>query len=348
MRSISPYEKRDARRPAHAMRCACACTARLRLRRAARFGHGCVTARGVLLSWVHEQPNRHHRFRRHLRRRRCRTRQHWCRRCRHRHRAALAAAVGHCVRGNRHGRVRGGGGVSGVRERLLPRRQRGAGQPDPDRRGSRRTGRALPSRSATPRRRRASCSTPARRWSTLPTPRSCATWRNGAIWAVVVEMPFNFAFFDIAAADGVRAAYPQVERWWVGGHSLGGSMAAQYAADHADDAALAGLALLGAYSASDLSACDLDAVVVYGQNDQVLDRSKLEDNAPVASRGRACRGNSRRQPCGLRRLRTAGRRRRSRHRAAGTTGAGSRRPRLPHGPSSLAPQAFLAHAGRPE
>ena len=103
--------------------------------------------------------------------------------------------------------------------------------------------------------------------------------------AVVVEMPFNFAFFDIAAADGVRAAYPQVERWWVGGHSLGGSMAAQYAADHADDAALAGLALLGAYSASDLSACDLDAVVVYGQNDQVLDRSKLEDNAPLLPEG---------------------------------------------------------------
>ena len=103
--------------------------------------------------------------------------------------------------------------------------------------------------------------------------------------AVVVEMPFNFAFFDIAAADGVRAAYPQVEKWWVGGHSLGGSMAAQYAADHADDAALAGLALLGAYSASDLSASDLDAVVVYGQNDQVLDRSKLEDNAPLLPEG---------------------------------------------------------------
>ena len=81
-------------------------------------------------------------------------------------------------------------------------------------------------------------------------------------FAVVVEMPFNFAFFDIDAADGIRAAYPQVKYWWVGGHSLGGSMAAQYAANHADDPSLAGLVLLGAYSASDLSASDWAASVV--------------------------------------------------------------------------------------
>ncbi|WP_232050868.1 alpha/beta fold hydrolase [Arabiibacter massiliensis] len=97
--------------------------------------------------------------------------------------------------------------------------------------------------------------------------------------AVVVEMPFNFAFFGIDAADRVRAAYPQVGIWWVGGHSLGGSMAAQYAANHADDDALGGVVLLGAYSASDLSATDLGAIVVYGSNDQVLNRDKLAEGA---------------------------------------------------------------------
>lgn len=99
--------------------------------------------------------------------------------------------------------------------------------------------------------------------------------------AVAVEMPFNFAFFDIDAADGIRAAYPQVKYWWVGGHSLGGSMAAQYAANHADDPSLAGLVLLGAYSASDLSASDLEAIVVYGENDRVLDCGKLRENASL-------------------------------------------------------------------
>lgn len=100
-------------------------------------------------------------------------------------------------------------------------------------------------------------------------------------FVAVVQMPLNFAFFDIDAADRVRAAFPQVESWWVGGHSLGGSMAAAYAADHADDGALAGVVLLGAYSASDLSATDLGAIVVYGENDQVLNREKLEQGAAL-------------------------------------------------------------------
>ncbi len=103
--------------------------------------------------------------------------------------------------------------------------------------------------------------------------------------AVVVEMPFNFAFFDIDAADKARAAYPHVDSWWVGGHSLGGSMAAQYAAGHAGDPALDGIVLLGAYSASDLSGTDLGAIVVYGENDRVLDRGKLEASAPLLPSG---------------------------------------------------------------
>lgn len=100
-------------------------------------------------------------------------------------------------------------------------------------------------------------------------------------FVVVVEMPFNFAFFNINAADGIRAAYPQMEYWWVGGHSPGGSMAAQYAANHADDPSLAGLVLLGAYSASDLSASNLEAIIVYGENNRVLDRDKLQKNASL-------------------------------------------------------------------
>lgn len=58
-------------------------------------------------------------------------------------------------------------------------------------------------------------------------------------------------------------------------------MAAQYAANHADDPSLAGLVLLGAYSASDLSASNLEAIIVYGENDRVLDRDKLQKNASL-------------------------------------------------------------------
>jgi acetyl esterase/lipase len=43
---------------------------------------------------------------------------------------------------------------------------------------------------------------------------------------VVVKMPLNLAVTNPNAAAGVMRAYPQVQRWAVGGHSLGGAMAA--------------------------------------------------------------------------------------------------------------------------
>jgi hypothetical protein len=95
---------------------------------------------------------------------------------------------------------------------------------------------------------------------------------------VVVPMPLNFAVFDVGAADRVIAAHPEIVRWAIGGHSLGGAMAAQYAADHAG--AIAGLALCGAYSAADLSTGSLAASSVYGSLDAAV--AKIEDPATKA------------------------------------------------------------------
>jgi hypothetical protein len=95
---------------------------------------------------------------------------------------------------------------------------------------------------------------------------------------VVVPMPLNFAIFNPGAADGVIAAHPEISRWAIGGHSLGGAMAAQYAADH--PGAVAGLALCGAYSASDLSGSGLLVSSVYGSLDAAA--PKIEDPATEA------------------------------------------------------------------
>lgn len=95
---------------------------------------------------------------------------------------------------------------------------------------------------------------------------------------VVVPMPLNFAIFNVGAADGVIAAHPEIIRWAIGGHSLGGAMAAQYAADHPD--AVTGLALCGAYSASDLSSSGIAASSVYGSLDAAA--PKIEDPATQA------------------------------------------------------------------
>ena len=96
------------------------------------------------------------------------------------------------------------------------------------------------------------------------------------VLCVLAEMPFNLAVLDINAADGIQEKHPEIETWYIGGHSLGGSMAASYLADHIDD--YDGLILLGSYSTADLSETNLDVLSVYGSEDQVMDRVKYDEN----------------------------------------------------------------------
>ncbi len=85
---------------------------------------------------------------------------------------------------------------------------------------------------------------------------------------VITPMPFNLAVFGVGAADAVLAAHPEVTAWALAGHSLGGSMAAQYLADHAGRAGnVTGLVLWASYPATDLSALDLWVVSIDGTLD---------------------------------------------------------------------------------
>lgn len=93
---------------------------------------------------------------------------------------------------------------------------------------------------------------------------------------VLVEMPFNLAVFDINAADGLQEMYPEIEEWYIGGYSLGGSMAASYLSEHSD--AFDGLILLGSYSTADLSKLDIDVLSIYGSEDLVMNKEKYESN----------------------------------------------------------------------
>ena len=67
----------------------------------------------------------------------------------------------------------------------------------------------------------------------------------------IVDMPFNLAVFDIDKASSVLKEYPEIDTWYIGGHSLGGSMAASYLESNHED--YTGLVLLGSYSTVDLS-----------------------------------------------------------------------------------------------
>ena len=96
------------------------------------------------------------------------------------------------------------------------------------------------------------------------------------VLCVLVEMPFHLAVFDMDAAEGIPQQYPEIERWYIGGHSLGGSMAATYVSECPD--AFEGLVLLGSYSTADLAETDLQVLSVYGSEDQVLNRENYEES----------------------------------------------------------------------
>lgn len=100
-------------------------------------------------------------------------------------------------------------------------------------------------------------------------------YKQGVL-CVIVEMPFNLAVFDINAADEIQEEYPYIESWYIGGHSLGGSMAASYIANKTED--YDGLVLLGAYSTADLSNSKIDVLSIYGREDEVMNRQKYENN----------------------------------------------------------------------
>ena len=92
------------------------------------------------------------------------------------------------------------------------------------------------------------------------------------ILCVLVRMPGNLAVLDMDAAAGIPEQFPEIENWYIGGHSLGGSMAASYLSGCADD--YEGLVLLGAYSTADLSDSGLSVLSIYGSEDQVMNREK--------------------------------------------------------------------------
>ncbi len=90
------------------------------------------------------------------------------------------------------------------------------------------------------------------------------------VLCVLIKMPFNLAVLDINAADGITELFPDIESWYIGGHSLGGSMAASYAANNGE--IFDGVILLGSYSTEDLNATKVLSLCC--SEDGVMNRDK--------------------------------------------------------------------------
>lgn len=86
----------------------------------------------------------------------------------------------------------------------------------------------------------------------------------------IVEMPFNIAFFDINAIEKVKNKY-EYNNWFIGGHSLGGVVAAM----NIEEYNIKGLVLLASYP-TEKPNCE--TLSIYGSNDGVLNIEKYKES----------------------------------------------------------------------
>ena len=83
----------------------------------------------------------------------------------------------------------------------------------------------------------------------------------------LVKMPFHLAVFGVNAAERVMKEY-SFDEWYIGGHSLGGAMAAVFAAKHELD----GVVLLAAYPTGPV---EEPVLLLFGAEDGVLNRDRV-------------------------------------------------------------------------
>ncbi len=95
------------------------------------------------------------------------------------------------------------------------------------------------------------------------------------VLCILIKMPCNLAVLDMNAAKGMTEKYPDIDDWYIGGHSLGGSMAASYTSKNTDE--IDGLILLGSYSTAEIS---VPVLSLYGSEDGVMNREKYEKYKP--------------------------------------------------------------------
>ena len=99
--------------------------------------------------------------------------------------------------------------------------------------------------------------------------------RQTGVTCILVHMPFNMAIFDADAAEEVISRFPEIQHWYVAGHSMGGAMASKFASEHPDQ--VDGLILMGAYIYGDYP--DEKTLTIYGSlNQSVEDHIDYTEN----------------------------------------------------------------------
>ena len=95
---------------------------------------------------------------------------------------------------------------------------------------------------------------------------------------VIVPMPLNLAIFGIDRAEEVIQTFSEIDIWAIGGHSLGGAMAAEFASQNANE--ISGLVLWAAYPAdsNDLSQSGLPVLSISASLDGLTTPEKIDSS----------------------------------------------------------------------
>jgi hypothetical protein len=94
---------------------------------------------------------------------------------------------------------------------------------------------------------------------------------------VILKEPFDLAIVQPGQSAGPIDDHPEIARWVVGGHSLGGVTASAFAADN--PATVNGLLLWASYPSGDLSgATDLEVTSISGSNDQLATPADIQES----------------------------------------------------------------------
>lgn len=90
----------------------------------------------------------------------------------------------------------------------------------------------------------------------------------------LMKMTMNMAVLSQNKADDIYKKYTSYQKYYLSGHSMGGAMIANYAAKTSYQ--VDGIFMLAAYPTENLTAVDYPILFIYGSEDGVIDRDKLQ------------------------------------------------------------------------
>ncbi|PID13992.1 alpha/beta hydrolase [Sporosarcina sp. P34] len=92
---------------------------------------------------------------------------------------------------------------------------------------------------------------------------------------IIPHLPLKMAIFSPDRADKVIRNHPEIDMWVIGGHSLGGVTASDYASRHEK---ISALVLLASYPGShtDLSEASVDVLSIWASHDEVAEAKAIK------------------------------------------------------------------------